>query len=116
MQYDLEERTLKFSKDVLQFIKEIKQDTINISIIQQLVRSCTSVGANYREANAASSKKDFKNKVAISRKEIQETKYWLEIMASIHAEKKEILRPLWAEAHELSLIFNKIFHSLKSKH
>ena len=89
---------------------------ISKPIIVQLVRSSTSVGANYREANSASSKKDFTNKIAIARKEINETKYWIELLADIIEEVKKVeLRVCWKEAHELSLIFNKIYHSSKNK-
>ncbi len=63
--YDLEERTAKFGESVIEFCKSIKQDVITKPIIGQLVRSGTSIGANYMEANAASSKKDFRNKIFI---------------------------------------------------
>jgi len=114
MQYDLEDRTRKFSKDIIQTLSKIKENSINKSIINQLVRSSTSVGANYCEANAASSKRDFKNKIFICRKEIQETKYWIEMLAHINQEIKKELRILWKEAHELTLIFNKISSSLRN--
>jgi len=68
--YDLEERTAKFGEDIIKYCKSIKQDTITKSIISQLIRSGTSVGANYMEANGASSKKDFRNKIYICKKEI----------------------------------------------
>ncbi len=115
MKYDLEERTRKFSKELIRFLKTIKSNLINQSIISQLVRSATSVGANYCEANAASSKKDFTNKIFICRKEIQETKYWFELLAESNPESKDELRKFWKEAHELTLIFNKISTSLRSK-
>ena len=57
--FDLEERTSKFGGEVIKLCRKIKQDTISKSIINQLVRSSTSVGANYCEANGASSKKRF---------------------------------------------------------
>lgn len=81
MKYDLEERTRKFSKEVIKFLVKIRKHNINDSIIKQLIRSATSVGANYCEANGASSKKDFKNKIFICRKEVQETKYWIEMLS-----------------------------------
>jgi four helix bundle protein len=65
MQYDLEDRTKKFGKEVIILLKKIKPNYINRSIISQLIRSATSVGANYCEANNASSKKDFRNKIFI---------------------------------------------------
>lgn len=113
MKYDLEERTKKFSKYTIEILLKIKKSEINRPLISQLIRSATSVGANYCEANNAVSKKDFKNKIFICRKEIQETKYWLELMAKSNPEEKDNLRNLWKEAHELSLIFNKISASLK---
>ncbi len=57
--YDLEERTAKFGEDVIIFCRSIRQDVISSPLISQIVRSSTSVGANYMEANAASSRKDF---------------------------------------------------------
>ncbi len=61
MEFDLEGRTRDFSKDILNLLKFIKENNINKNIISQLLRSATSVGANYCEANAAVSKKDFRN-------------------------------------------------------
>ncbi|OGH71836.1 MAG: hypothetical protein A2921_00840 [Candidatus Magasanikbacteria bacterium RIFCSPLOWO2_01_FULL_43_20b] len=113
MQYDLEGRTKKFSKDVMALLATIKIKDLNRNIIIQLGRSVTSVAANYCEANAASSRKDFANKIFICRKEIQETKYWLEMLATTNTELKATLRPLWSEAHQLTLIFNKISSSLR---
>jgi len=75
--------------------------------------SATSVGANYQEANNASSKKDFTNKSFICKKEAQETKYWIELLADIESKYKPELRIIWQEAHELTLIFNKICSSAK---
>ncbi len=115
MNYDLEDRTLKFSKEVIKFLKTIKPTYLNKNIISQVSRSTTSVGANYREANGASSKKDFRNKIHICRKEIQETKYWIELLSELLEDDKQIqeLRKIYKEAHELILIFNKISSSLK---
>lgn len=112
MDYNLEDRTKKFSKEIIIFLKKLKKDIINQDIIKQLVRSGNSVGANYCEANGASSKKDFKNKIYICRKEVQETKYWLEMIAETNPEERNNLRKLWKEAHELTLIFNKISTTL----
>ena len=115
MKYNLEDRTKKFSKDIIKLSIKLIKNKINENIITQLLRSATSVGANYCEANSASSKKDFKNKIFICRKEIQETKYWLELLATSNPEEKDQLRELWKEAHELTLIFNKITTTLSLK-
>ncbi len=115
MQYDLQERTTQFSKDMIALIKSLKINFLNRNILDQLIRSATSVGANYCEANGASSKKDFRNKIHICKKEIQETKYWLELLGEVVDEKqKNDVRISWKEAHELTLIFNKISGSLKN--
>ncbi len=113
MEYDLEKRTKDFSLNVLRVNKQIKRNILNQNIIGQLIRSATSVGANYREANGSISKKDFKNKIALCRKEIQETKYWIELLGEIEDNHKDDLGKLWKEAHELTRIFGRIFTSLK---
>lgn len=64
--YDLEERTAIFSGNILNLCKRVKNSTLNHSVIEQLIRSATSIGANYCEANGASSRKDFKNKISLS--------------------------------------------------
>lgn len=110
MKYDLEERTAKFGETIIQFCRTIKKDNITMPLINQLVRSATSIGANYMEANGASSKKDFRNKIFICKKEAQETKHWLR-MLTVDANDKETPRKLWQECHELTLIFHKIASS-----
>ena len=107
--YDLAERTKKFSIDVIRVVKKIKVNYLNQNIISQLLGSSSSIGANYREANGASSKKDFRNKISICRKEAQETEYWIELLEEADPEYKEELQKLWQETHELTLIFGKIF-------
>ena len=109
--YDLEERTAKFGEEIIKFSKKIPSNTINIPLISQLVRSGTSVGANYCEADDAESRKDFKHKIGICKKESRETKYWLRMVGTSMTDLKEEARKLWQEAKELNLIFNKIIHS-----
>lgn len=106
--YDLEERTASFGQDIIIFCKTVNCDTINRPIITQLIRSATSIGANYVEADGAESKKDFVHKIAICKKESKETKHWLRMIAVANSEKKEKCRKLWQEAQELSLIFSAI--------
>jgi four helix bundle protein len=112
--YDLEERTTKFAESVIDFIKTIKVSPLNIRIIEQLVGSAGSIGANYCEATEAESKKDFIHKLGICKKEIKETSYWLRLLARVHNDKKDEIKVLWKEAHELLLIFSKIIQSSKS--
>jgi four helix bundle protein len=114
-EFDLEERTTKFSEDIIELVKSIKRDDINRVIIVQLTRAATSIGANYCEANASSSKRDFRNKIYICKKEANETKYWLKILAKYHPELGDIIKKLWKEAHELHLIFQRITNTLDKK-
>ena len=113
--YDLESRTCKFSENIIEFTGSLKKDIISLPIISQLVRSATSIGANYMEANGASSKKDFRNKIYICKKESRETKYWLQMIAKANPEAKEKARILWKEVHELTLIFSKILLTIERK-
>ena len=78
--YDLEDRTEKFAKDVIQFCRKLPKSTINFELISQVVRAAGSVGANYIEANEALSKKDFANRIKICRKEAKESRYWLKLI------------------------------------
>src|SRR3989344_8248431 len=111
--YDLEERTLRFSSELIAFCKSCPKDIITIPLINQLIRSVTSIGANYREANGGSSKKDFQNKIFICKKESKETLYWLELIGKVveYEKLKEKCRNLWQESKELILIFGKIAYS-----
>ena len=112
--FDLEERTACFGENIIKFCKQIKETTITRPLINQIVKSATSVGANYCEANGASSKKDFQNKIYICKKEIQETKHWLRMISTAEPEKREEAKKLWKESQELTLIFGKIASSLKN--
>lgn len=106
--YDLEERTARFAEKTIELCKKAPKNIVTIPIIDQLVRAGTSIGANYCEANGASSKKDFKNKIFICKKESKETKYWLRMLAKADDELREECRELWQEAQEFTFIFSKI--------
>ncbi|OQX00992.1 four helix bundle protein [Candidatus Parcubacteria bacterium A4] len=111
MDYDLEERTSKFGEGIIDFVKTLERNEICRPLVSQIVRSATSIGANYMEANQASSRKDFKNKIHICRKESNETKHWLRMIARADPNSKDKCEKLWKEAHELTLIFSKISKS-----
>ena len=111
--YDLEERTAKFAENVIHFAMKLPKNVITLPIINQLIKAATSIGANYCEADDAESKKDFKHKIGICKKESRETKHWLRLIAVTVPEMAEGARILWQEANELNLIFNAINNKLK---
>ncbi len=120
--YDLEERTAIFSEELIEFCKKLPKHFISIPLTNQLIRSGTSIGANYREANGASSRKDFGNKIYLCKKEAKETYYWLRLLLKSCDNNVSLTecRNLLKEVHELSLIFSKIaaitFKNLKLDH
>lgn len=91
--------------------KSFKSDPLTRPMLIQIIRSGTSIGANYVEATGASSKKDFDHKIFICKKEAQETKYWLFIIASTFEEQNNVVKNLQKECQELVLIFSKIASS-----
>jgi len=107
--FDLEERTARFGEAVIHFARVVAKNPVSMPLISQLVRAGTSVGANYCEADDAFSKKDFKNKIGICRKEARETKLWLRLIAAAEPDLKTEARKLWHEAKELYLIFAAIW-------
>jgi len=113
--FDLEERTGKFGEVIIEFAKTLERNEINRPLIGQLVDAGTSVGANYTEADGAESKKDFRHKIAICKKEAKETKHWLRMIRKANPHRAVECHKLWQEAHELTLIFSSIILSKKKK-
>lgn len=107
-QYDLEERTLKFAKAVIAFVRKLPKDVVNNEIIKQLVRSSGSVGANYIEANETLSRKDFLMHIKISRKEAKESRYWLNLIETDDEKMEKERLDLCDEAGQLMKIFGSI--------
>ena len=103
--YDLAERTALFSETLIDFCLGTPASAVSTPILSQLIRAGTSIGANYCEADDAESKRDFRHKIALCRKEARETKYWLRLIAKAAPDRKAAARPLWNEAKELHLIF-----------
>jgi len=111
--YDLEERTLRFAKEVIEFAKFLSKTVANVEIIKQLIRSSGSVGANYIEANEALSKKDFTMRIKICRKEAKESRYWLRLIEVRGEDTEERRQALINEATELMRIFGSIVEKTK---
>jgi len=110
--YDLEERTLRYAKDVRKYLRSVPRDVINIEDIKQCTRASGSIGANYREANDSLSKKDFLMRINISRKESKETIYWLNLIMCNKDQETERDR-LIQEGTELMKIFGSILEKSK---
>lgn len=113
--YNLEERTAKFGEDIIEFAAGLPDTPVNRTLINQIVRSGTSIGANYMEADAAETKKDFRHKIGLCKKESKETMHWLRMIAKANSTRKEECRRLWQETHELTLIFSAILRNKKGK-
>lgn len=109
--FDLENRTANFGENIIQLVKSIPHKPTNNIVSNQLIRSGTSIGANYMEADCGSSKRDFRHKISLCRKESKETKHWLRMLARSCPLVKERCRFLWQEAHELTCIFSAILGS-----
>lgn len=111
---ELEKRTSDFGASTIVFCKSFKPSPVVAPLISQLVRSSTSIGANYIEANSASSKKDFKNKVHIAKKEAEESKHWLKMLIKAQEGDKARISDLYTECNELTLIFGKILSTMRN--
>ena len=111
----LEKRTLEFSIKVIRFCSTFLSKIEYNIIKNQLIKSSTSIGANYREANRSESRADFKHKIAICTKEASETQYWLEIIQNIHAQESPRLKDIYKEGKELLAIFATILETTKEK-
>jgi four helix bundle protein len=108
----LEQRTVTFSVSVVKSCGTYAKEPALRPLVDQVIRSATSIGANYAEANNASSKADFRNKIYIAKKESGETRYWLKVLAALLP--AEDFSDLQQEALELNLIFQKIISTMKN--
>jgi len=112
---NLKNRVYKFSVSVIEFVQALSKTPIYFSIIDQLLRSSTSVGANIIEAKAASSKKDFIKYYEIALKSSHETRYWLFLVRDGIKIKSDDLNYLIKENEEISKIIASCIISLKNK-
>jgi len=110
--YDLVERTAVFGENVIDFLKTIEKNELTRPLLNQSIRSATSIGANYMEADCAESKKDFRHKIGICKKESKETMHWMRMIARATGKESEC-RILWKEAQELTFIFAAIINNSK---
>lgn len=109
--YDLEERALEFSKQIVKLCKSLPKNVITIPLINQFIRSGTAIGANYIEANDALGKKDFVHRVKIARKEAKETIYWLKLVNETENKFEKEVDILLKECIELKNILSAIIRN-----
>jgi four helix bundle protein len=107
------ERTLSFSEKLILLINKLPKTSANLIIFHQVIRSGTSIGANYREACEAESAKDFVHKIRISKKEAKETHYWFELLIRTNPKFTNELNELLNEVSEFIKIFSKISQKFK---
>lgn len=113
-QYDLEDRTLQFAKDIRRFLKQLPRTQSNHEDSRQLIRSSGSVGANYIEANESLSKKDFLMRLRIAKKEAKESRHWIQLL-DVQVELESLRKKYLQEATELMVILNAILVKSEGK-
>ena len=104
----LEQRTREFAVRIIRLSNTLPNTPEGMVIRNQITKSGTSVGANYREANRARSRADFKNKIKICESEASETQYWLEVIIEAKWLSWEDVKPDYDECSELVAIFTTI--------
>ncbi len=111
---DLERRTKAFAVDVINFVGGLPKNQVTNVLGNQLLRSGTSIGANYREANRAASRNDFTHKVSLVEKEAAETLYWLELFDATSLGNADLRHNLLDESNQLISIFTSIGRTLRN--
>ena len=111
--FDLEDRTLEFAKQIIRLCKLLPNNTVNFKLVDQIVRSAGSIGANYREANDCLGKKDFGHRLRISRKETKETIFWLELILESNSEFKDKIELLIDESTQIRNILSAIIKKVE---
>lgn len=112
---DLKQRTFLFAVAVSKLVSSLPYNTINREHFRQIIRSSASVGANYRAARRAKSDADFRNKLKIVEEEADETIYFLELLAALNSEEKEIIVPLINEGTEILKIIVASITTVREK-
>ena len=108
MEKDLERRTKQFAVRVIDFVSNLPRSMTGDVLTRQLLRSATSIGANYREANRGVSRADFSNKIGTVQKEAAETQYWIELLIESKIGSEDTVLALLKESTELLAIFTTI--------
>ena len=110
----LELRTKKFAVKIVRLSSTLPKTEEGRVLRNQITKSGTSIGANYREANRSRSRPDFANKIRICESEASETMYWIELITELNWVTKESINDVYIEADELLALFTSISKNLKS--
>ncbi|MFB3896148.1 MAG: four helix bundle protein [bacterium] len=117
--YNINDRTLEFAAQVARFINKLPLNQVTTEYNKQLIRSSASIGANLEEADGTLSKRDFINKVAISRREARESRYWLKLIKKAdlidNPQCMQEIEYLLEESEEIMLILSSIINKTKDK-
>ena len=111
----LRERTMKMAVDVRNLLASVTVSPLDRSIVNQLIRSSSSVAANYRSATCARSDAEFLSKTSIVLEETDETKFWLEYLYRINVVKESDISAIQCEVDELVRIFSSTRKRMKEK-
>jgi len=113
---EMEVRTKKFALNVIKLSGSLPR-SMELNVLRyQLTKSGTSIGANYREANRARSKAEFKSKIKICESEASETSYWLELLSDLDQSNNEDIKTNLSESNEILAIFSAVGKKLNSSH
>jgi len=104
-EFDFKKRTKRFALEIIKLVNSLPKNSSNYVIGNQILRSATSTGANYRSASRARSNADFISKITICEEEADECCYWLELLFETNQIKEETFQKLFTEANELTAIF-----------
>jgi four helix bundle protein len=112
---DLKDRTRRFAVRIIRMVDKLPRSIASEVIARQLVRSATSIGANYRAASRGRSKAEFIAKLQIVLEESDETQYWLELLLEVDLLDRQALQELSQEADELTAIFVSALKTARSR-
>jgi four helix bundle protein len=115
MQTALAERILKYGVRTIRVVESLPRTLVGRRIGDQLLRSGTSVGANFEEAQAAESRDDFVHKLQVALKELRESNYWLRLLAKADTLPEQRLAPLLDESNQLVAMLSKAVAKSKGK-
>jgi len=115
MEKEIQNRTKMFALTIIRFTEKLKYSRVNNILANQIIRSCTSIGANYIAACYAKSQSDFLNKLKIVEEEATETKYWLELIKETNLHLSASIQEIMKEGNELISIFSSSVLTMKKK-